>query len=47
MLAQTATDDDALERIHPADVSGLDGVRAQVHIVDGEECLGSLERSPT
>ena len=38
MLAQTAADTaDALERIHPADVEWkLDGVRLQVHIVEGE-----------
>jgi ATP-dependent DNA ligase I len=38
MLAQTATDArDALERIHPADVEWkLDGVRLQVHVLDGQ-----------
>jgi ATP-dependent DNA ligase I len=37
MLAQTATDvEDALARIHPADVEWkLDGVRLQVHVLDG------------
>jgi len=38
MLAQTAADArDALERIHPADVEWkLDGVRLQVHVLDGQ-----------
>ena len=37
MLAQTAADvEDALARIHPADVEWkLDGVRLQVHVLDG------------
>jgi DNA ligase-1 len=38
MLAQTAADTaDALDRIHPADVEWkLDGVRLQVHVLEGE-----------
>ena len=38
MLAQTAADaEDALERIQPADVEWkLDGVRLQVHVLDGQ-----------
>ena len=38
MLAQTASDaGDALARIHPADVEWkLDGVRLQVHVLDGQ-----------
>jgi ATP-dependent DNA ligase I len=38
MLAQTASDaKDALARIHPADVEWkLDGVRLQVHVLDGQ-----------